>query len=328
MATVVRVVDAGRIEVVTQSLPGSPGERFIVQTFADRMASKPVYQVGDRLVIQVDGPKEEPVATVIERDRTVPYAVLFLLFGAVVVWIGRKQGFISIFAMLGSFFLIANLTVPQIVSGVDPVIVSMITGAFVIPLTFYLSHGFTPKTTLAIFATLGALFLTGALSVLFTYFAQLTGYSTDEAVFVADRFGSSFKMRDLLIAGMIISAMGVLDDVTISQVGIVQSLDKAKPDMKARVLFNEAMRLGRDHIASLVNTLILVYTGAALPLFLLVYQSEVPIWVVMQREAIAEEIVRTLVSSVGIIAAVPLATAIAVKWGRRKIGHLQRERLF
>jgi uncharacterized membrane protein len=120
----------------------------------------------------------------------------------------------------------------------------------------------------------------------------------------------------------------VLDDVTISQIGIVQALNKVRPDMKNHHLFAEAMEQGRDHIASLVNTLILVYAGAALPLFLLVYKSETPLWVVIQRESIAEEITRTFVSSIGIIAAVPIATMIAVKWGKRRIGHLQKEKLF
>jgi uncharacterized membrane protein len=181
---------------------------------------------------------------------------------------------------------------------------------------------------LAVIATLIALLITGVLAVGFTKAAALTGLSSDEADAVMFKFGSHLHLSDLLIAGMIISAMGVLDDVTISQVGIVQALNKVRPDMKNHHLFAEAMVQGRDHIASLVNTLILVYAGAALPLFLLVYRSETPLWVVVQREAIAEEITRTFVSSIGIIAAVPIATLIAVKWGKRNVGYLQKERLF
>lgn len=299
----------------------------VIPTFQDQTVGVG-YQVRDKLIISRQDVEGKALYAVSERDRSMAYGVLIALFVTFVILIGRLQGLVSIGAMVLSFGLLTQFTIPQIVEGVDPIVISMLTALVIIPVTFFFSHGFHKKTLLAVIATLVALLITGVLAVGFTKAAALTGLSSDEADAVMFKFGSHLHLSDLLIAGMIISAMGVLDDVTIAQVGIVQALNKVRPDMKNHHLFAEAMEQGRDHIASLVNTLILVYAGAALPLFLLVYRSETPLWVVIQREAIAEEITRTFVSSIGIIAAVPIATLIAVKWGKRQVGHLQKEKLF
>ncbi|MFO0703653.1 MAG: YibE/F family protein [Patescibacteria group bacterium] len=302
--------------------------KFQVKTFAENYISKPVYKVGDRVIISVDVVKGKEVGSIIERERVIPYAIIIALFFGVVAAIGRFRGVLSIFAMMASFLFLTSVTIPQIIAGVDPVMMSLLTGIIIVPLTFYISHGFTTKTSLAVIATLIALAITGVLAVIFTQLVYLTGYTSDEATAVTFRFGQNFQLSNILIAGMIISSMGVLDDVTISQIDIVASLSKAKPDMKRKVLFAEAMKIGRDHIASLVNTLVLVYVGAALPLFLVIYKSDTPLWIVLQKESIAEEVVRTIVSSIGIILAVPISTFLGVRWGRKKVGLLQKEKLF
>ena len=312
---------------VRLTLPDEKTLDIVIPTFEDQTIGTG-YQVGDRLIISSQEVEGKALYAVSERDRSMAYGVLIALFVTFVILIGRLQGLVSFGAMALSFGLLTQFTIPQIVEGVDPIVISMLTALVIIPVTFFFSHGFRKKTLLAVIATLIALLITGVLAVGFTKAAALTGLSSDEADAIMFKFGSHLHLSDLLIAGMIISAMGVLDDVTISQVGIVQALNKVRPDMKNHHLFAEAMVQGRDHIASLVNTLILVYAGAALPLFLLVYRSETPLWVVVQREAIAEEITRTFVSSIGIIAAVPIATFIAVKWGKRQVGHLQKEKLF
>ncbi len=322
-----RVVNERQIKATTINKNGTQ-ETFVIDTLSDKYISNPKYKVGDRLLVSVTKLQGKRIASVIERDRTLPYIILIALFVAIVIAVGRIQGAISIVAMAVSFLLLTVVTIPQIIEGVDPIVVSLLTALVIVPLTFYLSHGFTQKTSLAVVATLIALVITGVLSALFTHITILTGYASDEAAAVTFRFGDMLKLSNLLIAGMIISSMGILDDVTISQIGIVYSLSKAKPNMRTHQLFTEAMKLGRDHIASLVNTLVLVYVGAALPMFLLIYKSDAPLWVVIQREAIAEEVVRTLVSSIGIILAVPIATIFGIRWGRKKVGFLQREKLF
>ena len=322
-----RVVNERQIKATTINKQGAQ-EQFVVDTLSDKYISSPQYQVGDRLLVSVTNVQGKRVASIIERDRTIPYIILFALFIAVVIVVGRVQGAVSIVAMAVSFILLTVVTIPQIIEGVDPIVVSLLTALVIVPLTFYLSHGFNQRTSLAVVATLLSLMITGLLSAVFTNITTLTGYASDEAAAVSFRFGEMLKLSNLLIAGMIISSMGILDDVTISQIGIVYSLSKAKPNMRTPQLFAEAMKLGRDHIASLVNTLVLVYVGAALPMFLLIYKSDAPLWVVIQREAVAEEIVRTLVSSIGIILAVPIATLFGIRWGKKSVGFLQREKLF
>lgn len=322
--TVTKITSSDEVVVISSS----DSKEYRVKTFSENYLSKPDYKVGDKLIVSIDSVKGKEVASIVERDRTIPYAIIVGVFFLVVAAIGRLRGVVSILAMLGSFFFLTSVTIPQIIAGVDPVMVSLLTGLIIVPLTFYISHGFTTQTTLAVISTLIALAITGVLAVVFTQLSYLTGYTSDEATAVALRFGDTFKLSNILIAGMIISSMGVLDDVTISQIDIVYSLSKAKPDMKKPALFAEAMHIGRDHIASLVNTLVLVYVGAALPIFLVVYKTEVPLWIVLQKESIAEEVVRTIVSSIGIILAVPISTLLGVRWGRKRVGRLQRERLF
>lgn len=316
---VIKIVSADSLIVRVEKNDGSFTD-YPIKTFAESYASKPTYTVGEIYIISIDQVQGASVASIIEKDRTIPYIILTLIFVLVVGVVGRFRGLISIVAMILSFLLLTNVTIPQIIEGVDPVMVSLISAALIIPFTFYVAHGFSTQTTLAVYATIIALAITGVLAMLFTEITGLTGLTSDEASAVAFQFGQGLKMSNILIAGMIISSMGVLDDVTISQIDIVHSLSKAKPDMKPAVLFAEAMKIGRDHIASLVNTLVLVYAGAALPVFLVVYKTESPLWILLQKESIAEEIVRTLVSSIGIIAAVPIATFFGVKWGRRKVG--------
>lgn len=325
--TVKEIVNTEQVRVETNNLQGSK-EEFVVNTLAEKYISSPTYAVGDRLIVSVTTVGGERIASIIERDRTIPYIILALLFVVVVIAIGRVQGALAIVAMGISFALLTTITIPQVIEGSDPIVISILTSLIIVPLMFYVSHGFNQKTTLAVITTMIALVATGLLSALFTSLTHISGYASEEAAAVTFRFGETLKLSNLIIAGMIISAMGVLDDVTVSQIGIVQSLSKAKPDMRTPQLFVEAMKLGRDHIASLVNTLVLVYVGAALPMFLLIYKTDVPLWVVVQRELIAEEIVRTLVSSIGIILAVPIATMFGIRWGRAKVGYLQREKLF
>ncbi len=304
------------------------GTQYEVRTFSDSYISKPKYFVSDKLIVSIDSVNGKEVVSIVERERSMPYAIMLGIFFLVVAVVGRFRGIVSIIAMIGSFFFLTSVTIPQILAGSDPVMISILTALIIVPLTFYVSHGFSTQTTLAIVATLIALTITGVLAVIFTQITYLTGYTSDEASAVAFRFGENFKLSNILIAGMIISSMGVLDDVTISQIDIVHSLSRVKVDMKRHVLFAEAMKIGRDHIASLVNTLVLVYVGAALPIFLLIYKTDTPLWIVLQKESIAEEIVRTLVSSIGIILAVPIATFLGVKWGRKQVGSYQKEKLF
>jgi uncharacterized membrane protein len=185
---------------------------------------------------------------------------------------------------------------------------------FIIPVTFYLSHGFNKKTHVAIVGTIISLIITGVLAAVFVNISKLTGYASEEAGFLQSEIGGTINMKGVLLAGIIIGTLGVLDDITVSQSAIVYQLKKANKKLGFRQLFSRAMKVGHDHISSLINTLVLVYAGVAMPLLLLFVNNPRPFSEVINYEIIADEIVRTLVGSIGLITAVPITTVLAALW--------------
>lgn len=253
---------------------------------------------------------------IVDYVRTPGLLILFIVFLIFVLLIGRWKGLFAVVGMILSFVIISQFIIPQILLGNDPILISLMGSLFIIPLTFYVSHGVSRTTHVAVVGTFITLTITGILAYAAVDLVKLTGYAAEEASFLQLLTRGSINIKSLLLAGIIIGTLGVLDDITISQSGIVDRLAVANPKYTVRKLYHEAMVLGRDHIASLVNTLILVYTGAALPLFLLFYNSNTTLALAVNQEIVATEIVRTLVSSIGIIAAVPITTFLAA-WYRK-----------
>lgn len=288
------------------------GEVLPVVLFDQRQLESQQLKVGDKVLVSPMQSQDGEQVIIVDHVRTVPLQVLFALFLLVVIFIGRFKGILSFIGMIFSFLIIGRFIVPQIMLGNDPLLISLFGGLFIIPATFYIGHGLRWQTTIAVISTFLALLITGILAYVFVHFAKLTGFSAEEAVFIQALPGQSINIQSLLLAGIIIGAMGVLDDITISQTSIVDKLVKANPKYTFKQVFSEAMDVGRDHISSLVNTLILVYAGAALPLFVLFYNSQLGTYAdVVNMEIVATEIVRTLVSSIGIISAVPITTVFA-----------------
>lgn len=244
----------------------------------------------------------------ISRDR--PLLILFGLFAALAILVAGLHGITALLSMFYSFFIIFKFLLPQILGGSDPVFTALLAAFLIAPVTFYLSHGFNKKSHTAIAGTLVALTITGILAVAFVNLAGLSGLASEEAYFVRVQ-NAALNIRGLLLAGIIIGALGILDDITVSQASVVFALKKANQNLKFSSLFTRAMVVGRDHIASLVNTLILVYTGASLPLLLLFIDSNYSFITLISFEIVAEEIVRTLVASIGLIIAVPITTLVA-----------------
>lgn len=236
---------------------------------------------------------------------------LFAAFVVIVIAVTGWQGLGSLIGMFLSFIVIFRIVLPQIVAGGSPVMAAIIGSAFIIPLTFYSSHGFSKKTTVAVFGTFITLVISGILATLFADAANLTGLASEEIAYLQTSTAQAIDFRGLVLAGMIISILGVLDDITISQASVVSQLRGAKKSIKFGELFTRAMNVGRDHIASLVNTLILVYTGASLPLLILFIDSSQSFAEIVNYEFMAEEIVRTLIGSIGLILAVPITSLLA-----------------
>ena len=248
-----------------------------------------------------------------EKYRLPSLVSLTMLFVIVVLLVSGMHGIRSLLGLVFSFVVIFKFVLPQIVAGSNPIIIALLASVVILMVSYFLSHGINSKSVIAIIGTLGALIVTGMLATIYGNLAGLTGLGSEEAGFLLDTLPRE-SFYKLLLAGMIIGSLGVLDDITISQASIVEELKSANHRLGMGELFLRAMRIGHDHIASLVNTLVLVYAGSALPLLLLFVVSQIGYVDLLNYEALAEEIVRTLVASIGLVAAVPLTTLIASYW--------------
>lgn len=271
------------------------------------------YNTGDKLIIAYTKNLEgKDVFYITDYVRRSALLWLFVVFVVLTVVIGRWQGLASLIGMGISFLVIFLFILPEISKGSDPVQVVILGSLLIIPATFLLSHGVNRKTAVAITGTLISLVITGILASIFVELAHLTGFASEEAGFLQAFEPGVINIKGLLLAGIIIGVLGVLDDITISQSAIVQQLKLANPKLKDTELYKKAMSVGKDHIASMVNTLVLVYTGAALPLLIIFVDNPHPFSEIINYEILADEIVRTLVGSIGLILAVPITTFIAV----------------
>jgi uncharacterized membrane protein len=270
-----------------------------------------VYSAGEKVVMAYS--PSAPVAlrySVSDADRSFPLAVLAGVFALAVVLVGRLRGLAALAALAISFAVLSLFVLPAILKGEDPLRVAVIGGGAIMFLALYLCHGLSARTSVAVIGTLASLALIGVLGEVFIGLTHLTGDTSDETALVHSLFGK-IKLPGLLLAGVIIGSLGVLNDVTVTQASSVWELRAADPTMGARKLYKVGMRIGRDHIASTVNTLVMAYAGAALPLMLLFTIANRSVWTVATSEIVAEEVVRTLVGSIGLIASVPLTTALA-----------------
>jgi len=276
------------------------------------MSNLQKYKVDDELVISFSKDFEgNDMFYITDYVRRGALAWLFVIFVVMAVAIGRWQGMASLIGMGISFLVIFKFILPKIYAGGDPVQIAILGSLVIIPATFLLSHGVNKKTGIAVVGTLISLVVTGILAHIFVDASKLTGFASEEAGFLQAFKPGLINIKGLLLAGIIIGVLGVLDDITISQSAIVQQLKAANPKLKAGELYKKAMAVGKDHIASMVNTLVLVYTGAALPLLLIFIDNPHPFSEIVNYEIIADEVVRTLVGSIGLILAVPITTFIA-----------------
>ncbi len=288
------------------------GEVVRVENGSEMMSSLERYEVGDLVMVSWSkGVEGGDIFYITDYVRRNALFWLFVIFVLMVVMISRWQGVSSLLGMAVSFGVIFKFVLPRIAAGDDPVVVAILGSLVIIPATFLLSHGVNRKTWVAVAGTLIALVVTGVMASVFVKAANLTGFASEEAGFLQAYNPGLVNIKGILLAGIIIGVLGVLDDITVSQSGIVEQLKRANSKLKAGELYRQAMVVGKDHIASMVNTLILVYTGAALPLLLLFVDNPRPFVEIVNYEIIADEVVRTLVGSIGLMLAVPITTMIA-----------------
>ncbi|MEU6429211.1 YibE/F family protein [Microbispora sp. NPDC046973] len=282
---------------VTTELPTGPG----AQRFA----------VGEDVVLVhvPDAPLDAPEYLLSDHDRSAPLWLFVAAFALAVVAFGRWRGLTALVGLAVTFVLLLTFVVPAILAGEPPTLVAIVGSAAIMLAVLYLTHGFTIATSMAVLGTLVSLTLTGLLSAFAIDTAHLAGV-TDDSSFLLD---SNYRIngQGLLLAGIIIGALGVLDDVTVTQAVTVGELAVANPGYTFGRLYRAAARVGRAHIASVINTIVLAYAGAALPLLLLFSVGDQPLADVLRNPVLAQEIIRSIVGTLGLIAAVPVTTALA-----------------
>jgi len=271
----------------------------------------PVFAAGDAVVI--GAAPDQPIESryeLIDLQRAWPLFALVVTFGLAVVALSRWRGLAALASLALSVVILIVFVLPALLDGKPPLAVAVVGASAIMIGTLYLSHGVSLRTSVALLGTLISLSLTGLLGLLFTSVGRFTGLAGDSERFLAT-VGESIDLRGLLLAGLVIGALGVLDDVTVTQTAAVWELAHADPAASWRTLFSAGLRIGREHVSAAVNTLVLAYAGASLTLLMLFAVSGQGVLDTVTTELVAQEIVRALVGGLGIIAAVPVTTLVA-----------------
>ena len=274
-------------------------------------AHGPDLEEGEKIVVSYDrtAPRGFKYAFA-DRQRKPVLLGLAVLFAVVVIALGRMRGLAALVGLAASVTVLLMFILPAILDGRSPVVVAIAGASAIAVLAIYLAHGFSPMATVALLGTLASLALTAALAALFTALARFSGFATEEATLV-NLADARIDLVGLTLGGMVIGALGAIDDMTVTQASAVAELHAANPGLGARGLYGAALRIGRDHVASTVNTLALAYAGASMPILLLFLLAKQSLGTVANGEILATELVRTLVGSIGLVAAVPITTALA-----------------
>jgi uncharacterized membrane protein len=288
------------------------GSKDVASQEFDASPTAPRLEMGDRVVLNKIN-DADPLFRYhyADRDRRPLLAVVATVFAVAVIGFGRLKGVAALGGFVASVAILLWFVAPAILAGRDPVVVAAVGGGAIALLALYLTHGWRTTTHIAVLGTFSALALTMVLSWLVTPAAAFSGFASEEALFLSILEG--VRVSGLVLAGAILGAIGALDDVTVTQVSTVYELQRVNPQLTFQQLYQGGLRVGRDHIASTINTLLLAYAGASMPLLLLLTLSSLGLTMVANSEVVAVEIVRTMVGSIGLVAAVPITTFIAAR---------------
>ena len=307
-------IDMVQIQFLTGS---TPGEQAVIRN-KGAISGDPAQKVqaGETIIVARNNEMEGPDRYyMVDKYRLSALLFLALVFVLAIMIFGGLRGLTSLVGLLASVAILMLFVVPRILGGGDPLTVCVIGAAFIAIVSLYLAHGFNKRTTVALAGTLITLCLTIGLTVLFTAMTHLLGIA-DEATTTLKVMDAVIDLRGLFLGGVIIGMLGILDDATIGQATAVEEIDDAaEHKLGFRELYRRGTSVGREHIASLVNTLVLAYAGVSFPLLLLLiiqsHAGTVPLWLAVNGEPIAEDIVRAIVGSLALILAIPITTFLA-----------------
>lgn len=273
----------------------------------------PELAVGDEVVVNYTAATREDLRyQIIDYQRGAQLWVLLAACSLAILAFGRWRGLTALAGLSVTFVVILLFVIPAILAGRPPLLVAIVGSAAIVPTVLYLTHGLGRATSVAVAGTLASLTLTGVLSSVAVEATRLSGVADETSSLLGQLYG--VNMRGLLLAGILIGTLGVLDDVTVTQAVTVQELAVANPNYEFLELYQAATRVGRAHIASVINTIILAYAGASLPLLVLITAINDPLGQVLSEQLLATELVRSAVGTLGLIAAVPITTTLAAWW--------------
>lgn len=250
---------------------------------------------------------------VFDVERKPQLLWLFLFFAVCVIALGGLEGARSLLALGVSIAVIVLVLIPSLVAGYNPLLISALVGSIILSVAIFSTHGFNIHSSIALAGTVCAVIVTAVLALIASSGTALTGKADDISAYLdLNAVQGQLNFFNLLIASMIIGALGVLDDIAVTQVAVVSELHATDSTLSRFELYRRALRVGRAHVGALVNTLVLAYVGVALPSVMLMFQNQTPLLSIINIEYFATEIVRSLVGSIGLIFAVPVTTALAV----------------
>ncbi len=286
------------------------------------VASANTYKVGDKVMVSEVNTLDGNINYyIIDLVRSGYLFWLALLFSIVIVIIGKKKGIKSLISLVVSFFIIIKFIIPKIMTGSSPLVIGIFGALVILAIIIYLTEGWSRKSHISVISVFFSLVATFILSWIFTNLTRLTGLAQEEATFLLGANNGTMDFRGLLLTGILIGAVGVLDDVIVGQVESVRQIRKANPNLNNRQIFKSAYEVGNTHLGAIVNTLFLTYAGASLPLLLLFYMNPTgttSFAQIINNELVATEIVRTLVGSIGVALSMPISTLLAVIWMKEK----------
>jgi len=325
LAQVVVITDEGKVTlgdheqlyqtmmVKVQQKGDYNGQEFSVTYGKNQLRSdENRFKVGDKVYIMIgQGPDGSLKANYTDYDRSKVLLALLIVFMLSVLIMGRWKGLGSLVSLAFSMFIILTYIIPHVLMGEDPVTVSLIGSGILLGVSLYMTYGWNLKTHSSVISMILTLLITGGLTALFVDLAHLTGYGDENALYLIQMSSNQINPQGLLLGGMIIGTLGILDDLVTSQSAAVVEIHGANPSLNMRETFLRAIHIGQDHVAATVNTLVLSYTGASLPLLLVFTLAQGSYQYLINSEMLSEEIVRTLVGSLGLVFAVPISTLIA-----------------
>jgi len=293
---------------------GSPVKVVINPDVASSHGVKPGDQIRYLNLSNVQGAtgsQGSPAYIFVDFVRTLPIVLLAALYAVVVIAVARWRGLRALIGLVGAYFVLVSFLLPGLVEGKPPLLLALVGSTVIMIGVLYFAHGFSARTSTALLGTIFGLAITALLAAWATDAANLAGVGSHDAATLVNT-SSNISISGVILCGLIISGLGVLNDVTITQSSAVWELYELAPGSSARKLFTSAMRIGRDHIASTVYTIAFAYAGAALPILIIVMLYDRPLMDTLTSAELSEEVIRTLVGSIGLVLAIPVTTLIAV----------------